>query len=67
MTATPLGWQSVVVGFALFRLFDILKPWPVARIEREVAGGLGVMLDDVMAGVYALACLQLLRYWSGLP
>ena len=67
MTATPLSWQGVVIGFALFRLFDILKPWPVASIERKVAGGLGVMLDDVMAGLYALACLQLLRYWFGIP
>ena len=67
MTATPLSWQGVGFGFALFRLFDILKPWPVASIERKVAGGLGVMLDDVMAGLYALACLQLLRYWFGIP
>ena len=62
MTATPVGWQSVVLGFALFRLFDILKPWPVASIDRKVPGGLGVMLDDVMAGLYALACLQILRH-----
>ena len=67
MTATPLDWQSLAVGFALFRFFDILRPWPVASIERKVAGGLGVMLDDVMAGVYALACLQLLRYLFALP
>ena len=67
MTATPLSWQGVVAGCALFRLFDILKPWPVASIDRKVAGGLGVMLDDVMAGIYALACLQLLRFWFGIP
>ena len=67
MAATPLSWQGVVAGFALFRLFDILKPWPVAWIDRKVAGGLGVMLDDVMAGVYALACLQLLRFWFAIP
>ncbi len=66
MTATPPGWRGVLLGFALFRLFDILKPWPVASIERSVAGGLGVMLDDVMAGLYALACLQILRHWFGI-
>lgn len=67
MAATPLSWQGVVSGFALFRLFDILKPWPVASIDRGVKGGLGVMLDDVMAGLYALACLQILRHTFGIP
>ncbi len=67
MAATPPSWQGVVSGFALFRLFDILKPWPVARIDRRVKGGLGVMLDDVMAGLYALACLQILRHTFGIP
>ncbi len=67
MAATPPSWQGVVSGFVLFRLFDILKPWPVARIDRGVKGGLGVMLDDVMAGLYALACLQILRHTFGIP
>lgn len=67
MTASPLSWQGLVLGFALFRLFDILKPWPIGHIERSVAGGLGVVLDDVMAGLYALACLQILRHTFGIP
>ena len=67
MAATPPSLLGVALGFALFRLFDILKPWPVAGIERRVAGGLGVMLDDVMAGLYALACLQILRHTFGIP
>jgi phosphatidylglycerophosphatase A len=67
MAATPPSWQGLVSGFALFRLFDILKPWPVRRIDRGVKGGLGVMLDDVMAGLYALACLQILRHALGIP
>ena len=67
MAATPPSWQGLVSGFALFRLFDILKPWPVRRIDRGVKGGLGVMLDDVMAGLYALACLQILRHTFGIP
>lgn len=47
--------------FALFRLFDILKPWPVRAIERATPGGLGVMLDDLAAGLYAAGAYALLR------
>jgi phosphatidylglycerophosphatase A len=55
----PDGWYWLIAGFLLFRLFDILKPWPVSYFDREFAGGLGIMLDDVAAGVYALAIIQL--------
>lgn len=58
MTAAPRGWLWIVVGFALFRLFDILKPWPIRWIDRQLHGGLGIMLDDLLAGVFAAACLQ---------
>jgi phosphatidylglycerophosphatase A len=58
MTAAPTGWQWVVLGFALFRFFDILKPWPIRELDRRVEGGLGVMLDDLAAGVMAWAVLQ---------
>jgi phosphatidylglycerophosphatase A len=58
--AAPPQWWWTVVGFALFRLFDIWKPWPVSWADRGVHGGLGVMLDDVVAGVYALVVLQLI-------
>jgi phosphatidylglycerophosphatase A len=67
MTATPRSWQGVVLGFALFRLFDILKPWPVSAVDRRLHGGLGVMLDDVMAALYALASLQILRHTFEIP
>ncbi len=67
LLATPPSWPSVLLGFALFRLFDILKPWPVSAIDRRVGGGLGVMLDDIMAGVYALGCLQIMRNAFGIP
>jgi phosphatidylglycerophosphatase A len=53
----PLSWAW---GFALFRLFDIWKPWPVGAIDRRTPGGLGVMLDDAAAGILAWAALQLL-------
>jgi len=60
LLAAPREWWWMLIGFALFRLFDIWKPWPVRLADRRVHGGFGVMLDDVAAGVYALAALQLI-------
>lgn len=57
LLALPRGWPWILAGFALFRLFDIWKPWPVSWADRRVQGGLGVMLDDVLAGVYAAILL----------
>jgi phosphatidylglycerophosphatase A len=51
----------VLAGFVLFRLFDIAKPWPVSVADQRVRGGLGVMLDDLLAGAYALGGMLLLR------
>jgi phosphatidylglycerophosphatase A len=59
MTAAPKGWEWVLLGFVLFRFFDILKPWPILAIERRVRGGFGVILDDLIAGVMALAVMHL--------
>lgn len=53
MWLVPFTWQAVALGFILFRLFDIVKPWPIRWIDRQVHGGLGIMLDDVLAGVFA--------------
>lgn len=53
------GWWWVLAAFALFRLFDIWKPWPIAWFDRRVGGGLGIMVDDVLAAVYAAALLAL--------
>jgi phosphatidylglycerophosphatase A len=53
MFMAPAGWEYVVIGFVLFRVFDIWKPFPIRALERRVPGGLGVMLDDVLAGAYA--------------
>jgi len=58
MIAAPPGWQWMVFGFVLFRFFDILKPWPIGWVDRRVHGGLGIMLDDVLAALYAWAILQ---------
>jgi len=59
-------WLVVAAGFVLFRFFDIVKPWPIKRIDREVAGGLGIMLDDVVAGILAAIVVQALLYWAPL-
>ena len=61
MTLAPPGWWWTVAGFLLFRLFDIWKPWPIRWVDRRVKGGLGVMLDDVVAGLFALVALQLVH------
>ena len=60
MAFVPLAWSWMVAGFILFRVFDILKPWPIGMLDRQVKGGLGVMLDDVVAGIMAAGCLALL-------
>jgi phosphatidylglycerophosphatase A len=60
MFAAPPGWLWIIIGFVLFRVFDIIKPWPISWADKKVAGGLGIMLDDILAGLMALGCLQLL-------
>lgn len=57
LAAAPLAPLPYLAGFILFRLFDVVKPWPVGWADRAVKGGLGVMLDDLLAGVYAAAIL----------
>ncbi|MGY3885905.1 phosphatidylglycerophosphatase A [Aeromonas aquatica] len=65
MIAAPAGWEWVLAGFVLFRLFDVLKPWPISWFDRRIHGGLGIMLDDLIAGLFALLCMQLLAGWIG--
>ena len=65
MIAVPVNWIWALAGFILFRLFDIWKPWPIRPVDRRVHGGLGIMLDDVLAGVLAGLVLQgLLWLWG---
>ena len=59
---TTLNWPSLIIGFVLFRLFDIVKPWPVMQFEK-IPGGLGIMADDLVAGIYAAACLTVIQFW----
>lgn len=58
----PFSWQMAAIGFVLFRFFDILKPWPIGFIDKHVSGGLGIMLDDVIAGLMSCVTLHLLQY-----
>ena len=58
MLAVPLSWQTLLIGFMLFRFFDILKPWPISYLDRHVHGGFGIMIDDVLAGLFALGILH---------
>ena len=59
----PFSWENLLVGFALFRFFDIVKPWPIKWLDQHVEGGFGIMLDDVAAGIFAAL---LLRLWINL-
>jgi len=58
----PSGWEWVLLGFVLFRCFDIFKPWPISLADEKLGGGFGIMLDDIIAGIFSLICLQLIHY-----
>lgn len=62
MTAAPGGWLWIVLGFVLFRLFDIWKPYPIRWLDRVVRGGTGIMLDDLAAALYSGVLMQLIAY-----
>lgn len=64
MIAAPPGWLPVMLGFVLFRLFDITKPWPIRMVDRRLGGGFGIMFDDVLAAVYAGLLLQLFIHFQ---
>lgn len=59
MTGISPTWPMILAGFLLFRLFDIVKPYPASYFDRQMKNGSGVVLDDVAAGCYACACLHL--------
>ena len=61
----PLRWAPLLLGFLLFRIFDIAKVYPAARLE-NLPGGAGIVLDDVLAGIYAFVIVQTLLYWRWL-
>lgn len=65
MVMVPFSVQWAIVGFVLFRLFDILKPFPISWLDKKVDGGLGIMIDDIVAGLFAAGTLQLLIFFYG--
>ena len=57
MMFIPISAANLLLGFVLFRAFDIIKPWPISVLDKRIKGGLGIMLDDVVAGIFANICL----------
>lgn len=59
MWAVPADWLWIIAGFAVFRVYDIVKPWPVSVLDKRVGGGLGIMVDDMLAGLMACVTLHI--------
>ncbi len=60
----PASWSAICLGFILFRAFDIIKPFPAGQSEK-LPGGLGIVMDDLVAGVYAYAAMRIIL-WTGI-
>jgi len=67
MILVPVNVWTLATGFLVFRFFDIVKPWPICWLDKRVDGGTGIMIDDVVAGVFSLIVMQLLLIYVGLP
>lgn len=59
--ALPATWTWIIAGFVVFRVFDIIKPWPIGPLDKKVKGGFGIMIDDIVAGILACMTLHLAR------
>lgn len=62
MFMMPANWYWMLSGFVLFRFFDAVKPWPISWFDKNVHGGFGIMLDDVIAGIVSLCCLMSIQW-----
>jgi phosphatidylglycerophosphatase A len=62
LLAAPANGWGIALAFGLFRLFDVWKPWPIRQIDHGMRGGLGIMLDDVMAALMAVALMSMIKY-----
>lgn len=67
MIAVPVSWQSLLLAFVLFRIFDIIKPWPISWLDKKVDGGFGIMLDDIVAGFITLVLMHIVLSLGWLP
>ncbi len=63
MIGVSFSWGNILFGFVLFRIFDILKPWPISWLDQNISGGLGIMIDDVVAGLFALVALHAILFY----
>jgi phosphatidylglycerophosphatase A len=64
MFGLSFSWKMALTGFFLFRAMDIIKPYPIRKIDRQMPGGWGIVLDDVLAGIYCQIILRLLVYYQ---
>ena len=59
----PMQWQWLLAAFVLFRIFDILKPWPISSVDKNIPGGFGIMIDDIIAAIFTLILLGAIQYF----
>lgn len=64
MIGAPHGWTWILLGFILFRLFDVWKPWPICWLDKNIHGGFGMVIDDVVAGLYSMLIILFIGYLS---
>lgn len=64
MIFAPIGWQWIALGFVLFRLFDIWKPWPINWLDEKIHGGFGMVIDDIVAGLFSFVVIQLVKIFA---
>jgi phosphatidylglycerophosphatase A len=64
MAFIPITWQSLLIGFLIFRVLDISKPFPIGYLDRKVTGGFGVMVDDIVAGLISNVLMQILLTYT---
>ncbi len=67
MLAAPAGWRWALAGFLIFRFFDIVKPWPIRDVDHALGGGLGIMLDDLLAAGYGVLVILAWRLFVAQP
>ena len=63
MIYVPVSLPNAILGFLVFRFFDVLKPWPIKVIDEKVGGGFGIMLDDIIAALFSLLSMQIILIW----